>query len=180
MNLFHEQRITLAVALGSLMMVACDVDVQGEGKDKNVDVRTAFGDLSVRSGESTPDTGLPVYPGAQPLRDEDEDPESADIKMGTSFFGMHIAAAKFASDDAPQAIIDFYRGKMSTYGAVVECMGDIEFEGEPEQPVCKEDSASSEFQLVTGTEGNHRMVAVKPRASGSEFAVVSIRIDEKG
>ena len=35
------------------------------GQDKNLDVRTAFGDVSVHTGESGPDTGLPVYPGAE-------------------------------------------------------------------------------------------------------------------
>ncbi len=179
MNVCHYPRFTLVVALGSLWLAACDVDVQGEGKNKNVDVRTVFGDISVRSSEAGVETGLPVYPGAQPFRDADEESESADIKMSTSFFGLHVAAAKFESTDAPQAIVDFYKDKMSTYGTVVECKGDINFEDESKQPVCKEESASSETQLVAGTEENHRLVSVKPRGGGSEFAVVSIQIDER-
>jgi hypothetical protein len=45
--------------------------------------------------------------------------------------------------------------------------------------VCKEDLASRETQLVAGTEDSHRLVSVKPRGNGSEFAVVSIQIDER-
>lgn len=179
MKNYHFQRFTLAVALASLWLTACDVDVQEHGKEKNVDVRTAFGDISVRSSEAGVETGLPVYPGAQLLRDKDEEPESAVVKMGTSFFGLHVAAAKYESNDAPQAIVDFYKEKMSTYGTVVECKGDIDFEDESKQAECKEQSASSEIQLVTGTDDNHRLVAVKPRGAGSEFAVVSIRIGER-
>jgi hypothetical protein len=121
MNFFRQQRFILTVALSSLLVAACDVDVQGEGKDKNVDVRTPFGDISVHKSEGAQETGLPVYPGAKPLRDEDEEPESAEVKIGTSFFGMHLAAAKFESGDAPQAIVDFYKDKMTQYGTVVEC-----------------------------------------------------------
>ncbi len=179
MNAFHDQRFALTVAVGSLLLAACDVDVQGEGRDRNVDVRTAFGDISVRTGEDGAETGLPVYPGARPLRDEDDESESADVKVGTSFSGVHVVAAKFESNDAPQAIVDFYRDKMSAYGVVVECKGDIDFEGEPKQPVCKEESASRETQLVTGTEESHRLVSVKPRGDGAEFAVVSIQVDER-
>jgi hypothetical protein len=179
MNVLRNRRFALAAALGSLLLAACNVDVQGEGEDKNIDIRTAFGDISVRRSESGPETGLPVYPGATPLRDEDQERESAEVKVGTSFFGMHLAAAKFESKDAPQAVIDFYKDKMSTYGTVIECQGDIDFEGESKQPVCKEDSASRQVQLVAGTEASHRLVAVKPRGAGSEFAVVSIQIDER-
>jgi len=181
MNVFHEQRLTLALALalGSLLLTACDVEVKEQGNGKNVDVRTAFGDISVRTGEDGPETGLPVYPGAQPLRDEDEEPAGADVKIGTSFFGLHVAGAKFESSDAPQAIVDFYKDKMSAYGTVIQCKGDVDFEGESKQPVCKEESTSSEIQLVTGTEDSHRLVTVKPRGGGSEFAVVSIQFDER-
>jgi hypothetical protein len=173
-----DQRCIVAVALAALLLVACDVDVKGKGENKDVDVRTPFGDISVKTGGDGPDTGLPVYPGARPLRDDDDDPEHADVKVKTSFVGVTVAAAKYESDAAPQAIIDFYKEKMTQYGAVVECKGDVEFEGEPKQPVCKE-SSSDETELVTGTEENHRLVSVKARGSGAEFAVVAIQIDKR-
>ena len=179
MNAFRARCFTLAVAVGSLLLAACHVDVQGQGKDKNLDVRTAFGDISVHTGESGPETGLPVYPGAQHLRDKDEEPQNADIKLGTSFLGLHVAAAKFESSAAPEAIVDFYRDKMSAYGAVIECKGNIDFVDESKQPICKEKSASSEIQLVTGSEESHRLVSVKPRGGGSEFAVVYFQIDKR-
>ena len=87
MAAIHDRLLILAVALGSLLLAACDVDVKEHDKGKNVDVRTPVGDISVRSSEGGVETGLPVYPGARPLHDEDEEPESADVKVGTSFFG---------------------------------------------------------------------------------------------
>ena len=174
-----KQRSVIAIAPIALLLVACDVDVKGEGESKDVDIRMPFGDISVRTSGEGPETGLPVYPGARPLRDADE-PEHADVKVRISDVGVNGAAAKYESDDAPQAILDFYKDKMSAHGAVVECKGDIEFEGDPKQPVCDEDSSSTETQLVTGTEEKHRLVSVKPRGGGAEFAVVSIQIDKRG
>jgi len=177
----RNRLLFLFVALGSLALAACDVDVKDEGKQKNVDVRTAFGDVSVRaSGETGPDTGLPVYPGAEPMLDEDNDRESADVKIGTSFFAVKVAAAKYSSADAPQKVLDFYRDKMSAFGPVTECKGEIDFEDDSGPPVCDERPASTETKLVTGTENNQRIVAVKPRGEGSEFAVVAVRIGGSG
>ena len=167
-------------AIGLSVLAACNVDVQENGKDKNVDVSTPFGSIKVRSGENPPQTGLPVYPGAQAMRDSDEDHENADVNIGSSFFRIHVAAAKYESKDAPQAIVDFYKDKMTAHGTVLECRGDIEFDDESKQAECKDQPGSGEIQLVTGTEDDHRLVSVKPRGAGSEFALVSIQIGEKG
>jgi hypothetical protein len=170
----------LAAALLLSALGACDVDVRDRGRGKDVDVRSALGDISVRTTDDGPSTGLPVYPGAQPLRDADDESSNVDIAIATSYFGLNVAAAKFGSDSAPSAIVDFYREKMRPFGPVVECRGDIEFEGEPDRPVCREDKASSEIQLVAGeSEKDHRMVAVKPRGAGSEFALVHVQIDDR-
>jgi len=179
MRIFHYQTSAPVIALGLLLLVACDVDVHNKGKDKGVDIRTAVGDFSVRSSEDGADTGLPVYPGAKPLHEKDNESASANVSASTSAFGLHVAAAKFQSSDAPPAIVAFYKDKMSTYGTVIECNGDVDFDDQSKQPVCKEESGSREIQLVAGTEQSHHLVSVKPRGDGSEFAVVSIQIDER-
>lgn len=168
-----------ALVVGSLLLGACDVDLQGEGKNKDVDIRTAFGDISVRTSDTGIDTGLPVYPGATLLQGEGDESGSADVNIGTSFVGVHVKAAKYESKDAPQAVTDYYRGELGKFGSVVVCNGEIDFEGEDKQPVCDEESGSDEMRLVTGTEDNHRLVAVKPRGAGTEFSVVSIQIDDR-
>ena len=119
----------------------------------------------------------PLDQGAQPVRDEGEQPGSANVNIGAGRFGVRVVAMKFESDDAPESIVDFYRNQMSTYGEVTECRGDIDFRGRSgaEQPVCDEKPSSREIQLVTGTAEQHRIVDVQPRGSGSEFAVVYIQ-----
>src|SRR5688572_13016980 len=78
-------------------LAACSVDIREDARDgeqKAVDIRTPVGAMSVRTGLDAPDTGLIVYPGATPLRDDDE-PESADVSIGSGRFGLKVIATKF-------------------------------------------------------------------------------------
>jgi hypothetical protein len=65
---------------------------------------------------------------------------------------------------------------MKTYGTVTECRGDVDFRGGPgaRRVVCNKRTSSDDVQLVTGTEDRQRVVAVKPRGSGSEFSLVYV------
>jgi hypothetical protein len=160
-----------------LPLTACGVDVHdaGPGKNKNVDVRSPFGSVSVRTDVENPDTGLPVYPGARPLRDED-DPESANVNVSSRWFDVRVVAAKYESRDTQETILNFYRHQMRTYGAVTECRGEVDFRGgrHNRRPICTERPASRDVQLLTGTEEQQRVVSVKPRGTGSEFSLVYV------
>jgi hypothetical protein len=155
---------------------ACSIDVREDARDgqrKAVDIRTLVGAMSVRTGLDSPDTGLTVYPGATPLRD-DHEPESADVSIGNAQFGLKVIATKFHTDDGPNAVIGHYREAMRAYGDVLECRGDIDFRDRGQRAVCNRRMFSRETQLVVGTERRHRLVSVKSGANGSEFAVVYI------
>jgi len=170
------------IVLVSAILVACDRKVtEDPGSDsKDVDLRSPIGNLSVKTSMDVPDTGLPVYPGARLLKDDEDDGDSADVNISSPLFGLRVVAAEFASDDEPQKIVEFYKNEMKSYGEVVECRGNIDFEGGDtgKKPVCK-DQATRDVQLVAGTEENHRLIAVKPRGSGSEFAMVYIDARER-
>ena len=167
-----------AVVVAVLPAVACFEVRKGGPDDKTrVDILTPLGDLSVRTDVDSPNTGLPVYPGARPVREGDREPDNAEVRIGARFFGLEVIAAKFESDADPAAIVDFYRNEMRSYGDVTECQGNIDFKGRrgARKPVCKKAWASRTIQLVVGTEGHHRLVSVEPRSRGAEFAVVSIQ-----
>jgi hypothetical protein len=168
--------LTLVWTVSALVpLAACGVDVQESGPGKNVDIRSPLGDLSVRTDLKNVDTGLPVYPGAQPLRDDD-DPENANVNISSRWFGVKVIAAKYESRDTQERILDFYRREMKVHGPVTECRGDVDFRGGPgsRRVVCKERPSSSDVQLVTGTEERQRVVAVKPRGTGTEFSLVYV------
>jgi hypothetical protein len=160
----------------ALPIAACDIDVRKDespdGK-ADVDITTPVGNVSVRTNIDTPDTGLAVYPGAKPLRDEDE-PESADVNVGNSYFGVKVLAAKFESADAQDRIIDFYRNELKSYGEVTECHGDVDYR--QGRPVCREKFFSrGDLQLVAGPEHKQHIVSVKPRGEGTEFGLVYVQ-----
>ena len=170
-------QIPSAILAMSLLLPACGmtVDHDDQGRKTNVDIRTPFGNLDVRTDVDARATGLPIYPGARPLR-ERHDPGSANVNIGNSYFGVKVVAAKFEHDSAPEPIVDYYKSAMKKYGDVLECRGEIDFKGHDSfsHPVCKERRRSNEIQLVAGTEQRHRLVVVKPRGSGSEFSAVYI------
>jgi hypothetical protein len=163
----------LALLGGCRVMV--DRDVSGTKAD--VDIQSPFGDVSVRTGVEAPDTGLPVYPGARPLRDHSRDSDNADVLIDSPHFGLQVIATKFEGDDTPERVIAFYKEAMHSYGDVTECRGRVDFKGVhgSRRPACKERPWSQETQLVTGTAADQRIVAVKPRGAGSEFAVLHLR-----
>lgn len=178
MRITRKACLTSVGALALLLPIAsCSVDVREaqSGKHSDVDIRTPAGNLSVRTDVDARDTGLGVYPGAWPARDRHDD-ESANVNIGTPWFGLKVVAAKFESNDPPESVLNFYRNEMRAYGSVTECRGDVDFRGTKgaKQPFCKEKGSSTHVELITGTEERQRMVVVKPRGDGSEFSVVYI------
>jgi hypothetical protein len=160
-----------------LPITACNVDVRKrDASGKDVDITTPVGNVSVRTNVETPDTGLAVYPGARPLGDEKE-PESADVNVGNSMFGVKVIAAKFESADTQEQIIDFYRKELQSYGEVTECRGDVDLRnrGGTRLPVCREKPSHHDLQLVSGPEEQQHIVSVKPRGAGTEFALVYVQ-----
>jgi hypothetical protein len=151
------------------------------GKDKNVDIRTPFGSLSVHKGASDiKDTGLAAYPGAR-LRQDTDDNESANVNISSSVFGLKVVAMKYQSSDAPDKILAFYRKDMAKYGKVLDCTGGFNMSfrrhDRDSEVTCDNDGSDHSYheELKVGTEHNQRIVAVKPSGAGSEFAVVYVR-----
>ena len=171
------------VCAAAMSVGACSVSVdenQDNGTRKaNVDVKTPVGNVSVRAGGDTPaDTGLRVYPGAR-VKQKHDGPDSATVNVGGSFFGVKVAAANYDSDASPDALAAFYRTELKAYGTVAECRGNLDFHGhDSAPPSCRENAQSRELQLGVGTEDNQHIVAIKPRGSASEFALV--HVDTRG
>jgi hypothetical protein len=135
-----------------LPLVGCSIDVREtpSGKHSDVDIRTPAGHVSVRTVVDVRDTGLPIYPGARPARD---DRDSAVVNVGSAWFGVKVVAAKFESDDAPEQVLDFYKNEMRSYGGVTECRGNVDFKGRnhARAAVCKEKPSKTYVLLLTGT-----------------------------
>src|SRR5688500_8709439 len=120
--------LSLSLAAAVLALSGCGVDVHTDADgSKTVNVASPFGAVNVNTDVNPSKTGLPVYPGAHVKRDGD-DPGSADVNIsGGGLFGVKVVAAELESQDAPQAIVEFYKREMQTYGSVTECRGEIDF-----------------------------------------------------
>jgi hypothetical protein len=171
-------------AIGAVLAIsACTVTKQGSGDDKRVNIEAPGASVKVDRGMSAADSGLPVYPGAQEKRNEENNKNRAHVDVTTPFLKVKVVAVKFTSDDAPEKILAFYRTKLSPFGAVIECKGggqDVEVgSGRGFDSAVKCDQVhggTGEMTLKVGTEGNQHVVQVKPIGKGSEFALIFIHM----
>ncbi|HMF89159.1 MAG TPA: hypothetical protein VKL40_00840 [Candidatus Angelobacter sp.] len=177
--------ITLCMGLALVALNGCSVSTHHDsasGQDKDVDIKTPLGSLSVHKGATDPkDTGLALYPGAQLKKDMDGE-GGANVNISSSFFGVKVVALKYQSNDAPEKILAFYRKDMAKYGKVLDCGGGFSMNyhrrDKDEEVTCDRDHGSGHDysqELKVGTENNQRIVAIKPSGSGSEFALVYVR-----
>jgi hypothetical protein len=178
------------IALTLLALTACSVNVKknGEGEDKNVDIRTPFGGIHVNEKADVRDTGLPVYPGARPKQKGDSpDEKSANVDISTSAFGLKVVAVEFESDDDPSKLVAYYQDHMKQFGKILQChssghnynySGKHSHEGS-EELKCEGDNAGSTIELKAGTESNQHIVSIKPAGKGSDFGLVYVRVRGK-
>jgi len=174
----------LTTSLALVAMSGCSISANKDsmGKDKDVDIRTPLGSISVHKGDVDPKaTGLALYPGAQLKKDLDRD-SGANVNISSSFFGVKVVALKYQSNDAPDKVLAFYRKDMSKYGTVLDCSGgfnmDFRHRDQDADVTCNDHNGSAreyKQELKVGTENNQRIVAIRPSGTGSEFALVYVR-----
>jgi hypothetical protein len=187
--MFRHLVFTLALTVGLALSVFAQ---QSDTQDKPFDVRSSVGDMHVGKDADAAKQGLPLYPGARPKQEKDNDPLNFGIL--TESFGVKLMVAKYESDDAPAKVIDFYRGKLKKYGKVLECHsqkhgGDVEVhdtDSDSDKDSKDKDKDSKELkceqssgpvtELKVGTEDNQHVVAVEPgdAGKGASFALVYV------
>ncbi len=176
-------RIALVAAAGLALLFAvsgCDVKVKDKGgKNEKVDIETPAGSIHVNKSVDIAETGLSAYPGAKEVPTGSHDNDSANVSLeGPNGEGLHIVVLHYASDDAPDKVLGFYRDQMKKYGAVTECKGDLDYNGSgsSRSTVCHPNGSGKVALAVGRSEDNQRIVSVKPKDKGSEFDVVYLRM----
>lgn len=174
------RHLTLSLILTAALTIPA-LSQDTDSHNKNLDIRSSVGDLHVGADADAKKVGLPLYPGARPKSDGD-DQDQANLNIATDLFGMKLVVANYVSTDSPAKILDFYRDKLKKYGKVLECHssnhGDVSVKDEKDAGEGKElkcdDNSGPVTQLKVGTEDNQRIVAVEPgkTGSGSSFALV--------
>ena len=188
-------RKVLFALLGTVLasgIVGCrvHVDKDANGQEKNVQVDTPFGGVHVNTDQITAaDLGLPVYPGAEVVRDKDHD-KSADVNMGFGEWTLRVRAVNYATADSQDKVAAFYKKALGRYGDVITCQGNAPV-GTPtttaEGLTCKdgghgrvqiddkEYGGHGGFELKAGSERHQHIVGFQDRENGrTKFALVAL------
>jgi len=185
-SIFFHSIVATAFAVAISIPTAAQ-QKSGDNKDDTFDVRSSVGDLHVGKDADAQKAGLPLYPGARPKHEKDNDPFNFGIL--TESFGFKVVAAKYESDDAPDKVISYYRDKLKKYGKVLECHtrkhgedahadfdDDKDSDSQKKELKCEGDNAGPVTELKVGTEDNQHVVSIEPHEghSGSTFALVYV------
>ena len=166
-------------AIALLLFFALSAFAQNSN-EKPLDVTSSMGDLHMGKDADAQKAGLPLYPGAHPKHDENNDPLNFGIL--TESFGMKLVVAKYESADSPAKILSFYRDKMKRYGKVLECDDSkdntsvhSDDDKDASTPLkCEGENRGPVKTLKVGTEGNAHIVSIESgdASKGTTFAIV--------
>jgi len=177
----------LTIAATLAMLAGCNIHSRKDGAEKNVSISSPLGGLKVRTDNVDPkDTGLPVYPGARPKPDTDDNKGKANVNINTPWFGLKVVALTYLTDDPQTKVWDYYKKEMSKYGHVLECKPgspDMNAEAKEKGDLACQDKGDhkkgapfdpDDIQLKVGTEDRQRIVGFKPSSNGTQFSLVYV------
>lgn len=181
--------ISTTLVLAALALSAC-VNVSKSNNGDNVDVKTPFGSVSVRTDEVKPEeTGLNVYPGSKLVPKHGHDSDQANVNLSSPWGQLKVVALNYHSDDPPEKVLDWYRKDLQQkYGKFLECNGgDVSVHGlnhrDDNSLTCGSEhdgktnihTDKGTLELKTGTDDKQHIVAVKPEDGGSNIALVYVQ-----
>lgn len=185
MRTYHAAILGLAALF---VLAACSVNVKknDEGQDKNVDIKTPFAEIHVDKGADVRDTGLSVYAGARPKQNSENDEKNANVDISGFGYGVKVVAVSYDSDDPPSKLVAYYKDQLKKYGTVLEChtsnhnWGANRSSGHgSDELTCDANDNGKTIELKAGKKSNQHIVAIDPKDTGSEFALVYVRLRGK-
>lgn len=184
-----------AVLIGAALCAGLSLaglSAPGQEKDKsgvNVTVTGKDGSeagLIVSAQATAKETGLPLYPGARPHRDERDDSPAAKLGLWGSSFGFKLVVLKMESSDSPEKVAAFYQKALGKYGTVLNCSDSSKAQGEAKDGSkklsCGDDHPDAGGMLFkAGSKEKQHIVGVKPNGTGCTFQLLYIeaRSDDK-
>ena len=130
---------------------------------------------------SAKDVGLPIYPGARPHKEKDNDSESVKMGLWGTSFAFKLAVVKLESNDSPQKVAAFYKKALAKYGTVLDCGADSSKASEKDESkesnklTCEDDKPDpAKMTFKAGTKEKQHVVGIEPNGSGSIFQLVYV------
>jgi hypothetical protein len=180
-----------ALGIGLAVLAGCSVhvDKDANGKEKKVQIDTPFGGVHVNTDQtSASDLGLPVYPGAQPVTDDDKH-KSADVHLGFGEWQLRVKAVSYGTPDSQEKVAAFYKKALTRFGDVITCNGNspvgtptvtheglsCEDNGKNGKVQLDEHDFRQEFQLKAGSKRHQHIVGFEDSKGGrTRFALVAL------
>jgi hypothetical protein len=180
---------TAAIAVMAMLALASNSvnaqDTQQKDSSKNDDFSvTVHGPqtdagLIVSARATAKELGLPLYPGAVPHKDKNDESPAANLGLWGNSFGFKLVVLKMESKDSPQKVAEYYQKALAKYGRVLDCTS------APETPRDKDDKSSvltcgddkpekQGLLFKVGTKAKQHIVAVQPNGTGTLFQLVYI------
>jgi hypothetical protein len=183
--------VSLALAAG---MAGCRIQTEkgANGEDKKVQIDTPFGGIHVNTNDTTAaDLGLPVYPGATQVMDDDHH-KSADVQLGFGEWQLKVKVVSYQTTDSEEKVTAFYKKALGRYGNVITCKDKVPV-GTPtitsEGLGCTDDKSNgnvkidtgnynfrkSDLELKAGSKRHQHIVGFEnPKNSQTRFALVAL------
>ena len=108
----HFSEVILAIVL--MCAVSFTFPSAGQNSDFNMN-------MHANSHVTAKDIGLPVYPGATPFKEKDNESSSGDLLFLLNSFHFSVKEASFVTTDSQQHVLEFYRKPLAKFGEVLEC-----------------------------------------------------------
>lgn len=176
--------VALCTLVVSVTLAGCHVSSKKNGKNDNVDIGTPFGSMQVKTNDNVDGStvGLSVYPGAVPVKN-DNDHDAADVNMSFGSFHLGVKAMSYETHDPQDRVLAFYRKDMARYGDVIECKGHAAV-GQPARTSqglnCDDGehhnfgTGSSDLQLRAGSEQHQHIVSIENKDGGTKIGLVML------
>ena len=178
--------VSVGLILGVLAASGCRIDSNKRDGKENVKIATPFGGMQVKTDESAAinGIGLPVYPGAEFVKKDENNKGAADVNLSFGSFQLRVKAASYHTPDAPDKVSAFYRAALARYGDVIQCENNQPV-GSPtrtsEGLTCENDKnhphagdSSGKMELKAGSKQHQHIVAVEPQGDGTKFGLVAL------
>jgi hypothetical protein len=185
-----KKALVFLASAAVVLTAGCHVQVEkgANGQEKNVKIDTPIGGLHVRSDDtSAADVGLPVYPGAKIVSDNQGD-ESADVHLGFGDFQLRVKVVKYETADSQDKVLAFYQKALGRFGDVIRCQGNKPV-GTPtvtqEGLTCSEDQGNVQIQgenvsanltLKAGSRHHQHILGIENSSSGTRFALIELEL----
>ena len=133
--------------------------------------------LIVSARATAKELGLPLYPGAMPHKEKDDDSPAANLGLWGNSFGFKLVVLKMESKDSPQKVAEYYRKALAKYGPVLDCTNPSETphpkDDKSNALTCGDDKPDKGGMLFkAGTKAKQHIVGVQPDGPGTLFQLV--------